>query len=291
MPGSETKLGPTSGILGVTTFWMMVADACRVLALEGMSLPVQGDEPPLENLADVPFWHFNSPVDLDEPLMYPYFDRVVTQIGNIRSEMGALERAAGLVVNTALGGGVVYSYSHDRNAIAVEGASRRGGLAMFKGLYDGGADTPFVYTHPDFDYPPFSEKDCVVMGITRPDDPVDMENFAVFKQAGMRIVSIGPMTRDFAVPKGETIPKRATVHLGQMHDTYGLFHIPGFKKKVCPTSGAVNNQLFWALCCQVVETFRERTGGDVPGIFGNVAIEGMRNHMRHLWELQRVRGY
>lgn len=290
VPGSETKLGPASGILGMTTFWMMVADACRVLARDGITLPVQGDEPPLET-EGVPDWHFNAPVELGEPLMYRYFDKIITQMELIRGEMGKLRSAAELVVGAALNGGIVYSYSHDRNAIAVEGSSRRGGLSMFKGIYDGGEESQFKYTHPNFEYPPFSERDCVVMGITRPDDPVDMGKFALFRKAGMKIVSIGPVTRDFAVPAGEIIPREAHVHLGQMHDSYGMFHIPGFEKKVCPTSGAINNQLYWALCCQVVDTFRERSNGDLPGIFGNVAIKGMRNQMRHLWELHRERGY
>ena len=290
VPGSETKLGPASGILGMTTFWMMAADACRVLARDGITLPVWGDEPPLET-EGVPDWHFNAPADLDEPLMYRYFERITTRIELIRAEMGAIRKAAGLVVNASLDGGIVYSYSHDRNAIAVEGSSRRGGLSMFKGIYDGGEETDFKLTHPNFDYPPFSERDCVVMGITRPDDPVDMENFEIFRKAGVRIVSIGPMTRSFKVPEGKTIPKQADVHLGQQCDAFGLFHIPGFEKKVCPISGAINNQLYWALCCQVVDTFSERTNGDLPGIFGNVAIRGMRNQMRHLWELYKERGY
>ncbi len=129
------------------------------------------------------------------------------------------------------------------------------------------------------------------MGFTIPDDPVDLENLAKFRKAGMKIASIGPMTRDFKVPEGDTIPKKTDIHAGSMCDTYGLFAIPGFGKKACPTSGAMVNQIFWAVCADVVEQFYERTGGDVPGVYGNVAVEGGRPLMRHMVELYKERGY
>ena len=69
------------------------------------------------------------------------------------------------------------------------------------------------------------------------------------------------------MPEGRTIPKEVTPHLGDMIDTYGLFHVPGFTQKVCPTSGAVVNQIYWATCMEIVEQFMARTGGDVPAAF------------------------
>ena len=40
-----------------------------------------------------------------------------------------------------------------------------------------------------------SPKDCVIMGILKPDDPVDLKHLDYFRKKKMKIASIGPMTR------------------------------------------------------------------------------------------------
>ncbi len=45
VPGMPAPIGPLTGVDGPVMMWMMVADACRVLARNGKSLPVRGDEP------------------------------------------------------------------------------------------------------------------------------------------------------------------------------------------------------------------------------------------------------
>ncbi len=72
IPGSPAPLGPESGPLNGTIFWMMVADACRILARDGSSAAVKGDEPKLSG--DKVPW-----VNLDRPLMDEYFDEVMRQ--------------------------------------------------------------------------------------------------------------------------------------------------------------------------------------------------------------------
>ena len=290
IPGSPVRVCPVSPVLGMTSFWMMMADACRILARDGVTVKVKGDEPPLSN-EPVQSWETNARVSLDEPLMERYYSRLMEQQAMIEAEMGKIRKAASMVVDTMLSGGVVYCYSKYRNQLAVEGNTRRGGLAIFNGIFDGGAEKDFVFINTLVPTRPFSKKDCVVMGFTRPDDPVDMENLGKFRKAGMKVVSIGPLTRDFKIPEGRTIPKETDIHIGRMCDTYGLFAIPGIERKVCPTSGAMVSQIFWALNAEIVEQFIVRSDGDVPGIFGNVAIENGRRIMRHMIELYKERGY
>ena len=79
----------------------------------------------------------------------------------------------------------------------------------------------------------------------------------------MKIASIGPMTRDFLIPKGRTIPKESDIHIGCICDTSGQFVIPGFEQKVCPTSGAINNQIFFALSMEIIEQFFGKTVPDL----------------------------
>lgn len=80
----------------------------------------------------------------------------------------------------------------------------------------------------------------VIMGITRPDDPADMANLNSFRELGMKVASIGPTSSDARLPGGDTVPKMTDVHVGRVYDTNGLYAIPGFNRKVCPTSGIMD---------------------------------------------------
>ena len=291
VPGSTVKAGPVSGIIGLTTFWMMIADACRILARDGVILNVHGDEPILGGKETNYAWERNKPINLNEPLMDDYLTELYDQLTMIEAEMGQISKVADMVVDTVLSGGRAYVYSRYRNSLAVESNTRRGGLSIFVGIFDGDEGSDFATSHAQIELQPLTSKDCVIMGITKPDDEVDLDNLDKFRKAGMKIASIGPMTRDFYFPKGRTVPRESDIHLGRMSDTYGLFVIPGYKRKVCPTSGALNNQLFFALSMEIIERFRERTGGDIPGIFANVAIKNGRPQMGHTIELYRETGW
>ena len=115
----------------------------------------------------------------------------------------------------------------------------------------------------------------------------------MFKKNGLRIASLGPITRNANVPEGRTVPKETEFHAGSMCDTYGIFAIPGFDQKISPTSGVILNQLYWATIMEFIEQFMERTGGDVPGAFFSWAIKGGSRHNAQLRARQRagVKGY
>ncbi len=280
IPGSPAPFGPTSGILGLTTFWMIMADACRILAREGVSMKVSGDEPPLAGNG-VPW------ISLEEPVMDRYFDTVLRQIDMIEAEMGSIAGIAAMAADTVLAGGKVYCYSRYRNSMAVEGHHRRGGLALTRGV----CVQEGRLTSMD-GYVPFegTSRDVVIMGVWEPDDEVDLASLDTFRRAGLKIASLGPMTRDIAVPKGRTVPKESDIHAGRMCDTYGLFAVPGFERKVCPTSGAIINQLWWATCMAIAEDIMRRTG-NTPGVFMSAALDGGNEHNRYVMEKYGERGY
>ena len=78
---------------------------------------------------------------------------------------------------------------------------------------------------------------------------------------------------------------KTDIHAGRMCDTYGLFAIPGMEQRICPTSGVILNQLFWAMIMEFVEQYIDRTGGDIPGVFFSAALKGGREHMHRMHEL------
>jgi len=282
IPGMPVPFGPFSGIIGIVTYFMMIADACRVLARDGVKVKVIGDEPKLEG--DSVRW-----ASLHEPLMDDYFDEVMRQFEMIELEKGYIREAAHLVVDTALSGGKVYCYSRYSGALCAEADSRRAGLALTKGTH--GGDNDFKGT----------AKDCVIMGISKPDDEVDLARLDMFRKCGMKVVSIGPMTRNISkypsyfplfneTYKGRTVPNEADIHIGRMCDTYGLFAIPGLEQKVCPTSGALALQIFWVACMEIAGEIIRRTG-NAPGVYMSSATKKGKDHNHFMREQYAKRGY
>lgn len=282
VPGMTAPIGPESGIIGMVTFWMMAADSCRIIASEGRSAPVRGDEPVID-------WKKTPATLRTDPLMDDYFDTVISQMELIGSEMGAVRKAAKMAVDSVLSGGRVYGY--DRyGGFAAETRGRRGGLLLTQGITPNADGSLTDWTSWAGKETP-SLRDLIIMGLSKPDDEIDLKALDAIRKIGANAVSIGPMTRDNKIPDGRTVPKETDLHLGAMCDTYGLFAIPGFERRVCPTSGPLLNQIYWAMVMEIVEEIGRRTGGDVPAAFYSVALKGGYNHFWRMIELFKKRGY
>lgn len=270
VPNSPAPLGPESGVVSSTVFWMMMADACRVLAREGKPVKVKGDEPKLDAKA--------QRFGLDAPLMDDFYDEVMRQLEMIGMELGSIRKMASLAVDSLLGGGSVYFYSRYPESLAGEASGRRGGFAFAKGLSDGQKPTA-------------SSKDCVIMGTYKPNDEADLKNLQTFRSLGMKVASIGPVTRDIRVADGPAVFKQTDVHVGRMMDTYGCFALPGFEKKVCPTSGIIGTAILWAMSGEIVQQVMDRTNGNVPGVNFNGALQWGGAYDARIGAMMQTRGY
>ncbi len=270
VPNSPAPLGPESGVVSSTVFWMMMADACRVLARDGKPVRVKGDEPALEAKA--------PRASLDAPLMDDFFDEIMRQLEMIGMELGSIRKMASLAVDSLLNGGSVYFYSRYPESLAGEASGRRGGFAFAKGLSDG---RKFNGT----------SKDCVIMGTYKPDDEVDLKHLQAFRSQGMKVASIGPVTRNIRVSDGAAVFRQTDVHVGRMMDTYGCFALPGFEKKVCLTSGIISTAILWAMSGEIVQQVMDRTGGDVPGINFNGALQWGGAYDARIGAMMQTRGY
>jgi uncharacterized phosphosugar-binding protein len=296
LPGEPYPLGPVSGALGLMTYWMINADAIRILAREGIPVKVRGDGPTVDQMPPREKGYeylYSGYVNLKRPLGGDYFDEAMRQIRSIESELGALNRIAEMAVDSVLSGGKVYNYSRYVPSLCAEAIYRRGGLMLNRGLSAADDGSPKVATHqPDFTDPVFrgNAKDTVIMGFFRPDDPVDLRVLRECRKRGMKIAAIGPATRDGDIPDGDTVPKLADAHLGLMCDTYGLFAVKGVDRRVCPTSGLLVNQMFYAVELQIAEHIIRRTG-NTPRIDVNASIKGMLERRERSLEIVKIRGY
>ena len=285
VPGMLAPIGPVSGLTGKTTLWMMIADVCRILARKGISRPVKGDEPKLKGGDTPDYRNFAGWVKLSDPLMDEYFQEVMNQLEMVFAEFGTIRKIASMAVESVLKGGLIYGYSR-YNSIAGESDTRRSGLTITQGCYG------YRFTTEEHKKNfPGTAKDCVIMGITKPDDEVDLAMLDLFKSRGMKIASLGAMTRSIQIPQGRTVPKETEFHAGRMCDTYGLFAVKGFDQRICPTSGVVLDHLFWCTMLEVVEQFIDRTGGDIPGVYYSGAIKGGMESFFRMLEVYKDRGY
>jgi len=282
IPGMTAPIGPVTGVTGPVMMWMMVADACRILARRGASLPVLGDEPPVTG-ERIDWQSFSGWVSLNDPLMDNYFDEVMSQIELIGAEMGKIQKIASMAMDTLMNDGRIYCYSRF-SSVSQDANTRRSGLSITRGLMDRNGE--LWDGQKSVLFKGGSQKDCVIMGILKPDDPVDLRHLDYFKKKKMKIASIGPMTRGMHVPDGRTVPKETDIHAGRMCDTYGLFAVPGFDQKICPTSGVILNQLFWAVMMELVEQHMARTG-DIPSAYFSAALKGGREHYRKWYNLDQ----
>ena len=270
IPGMPAPIGPISGPLYMTLMWMVLADVCRILSIEGKPVNVDGDEPKLSG--DRVAWE-----NLADPLMDNYLEEIGREMELIGAELGDVRKIASMAVDTLLNGGTVYYYSRYSYTFATETTGRRGGFAFARALSDGKIDG--------------TSKDCVIMGVYQPDDEVDLKNLREFKKRGMRVASIGPVTRDFQMPQGDCVHKEVEVHAGRMMDTYGLFAIPGFERKVCPTSGVLMFAINWTISLEIIEQIRQRTGGNIPGVNLSGALKYGNGFNSRIRSMANDRGY
>ncbi len=269
IPGSPAPLGPVSGPLYLTLWWMINADACRILSLKGKTFKVKGYSPLLEG-DNIPW------VNTADPLMDNYFDTVMTHMRLFGSELGEMRKMAAMAADTLISGGHVYFYSKHRESMASEALYRRGGFGFARGLSDGSIEG--------------RDDDMVIMGVTRPDDPVDLANLKTMKKRGMRTASIGPVTNGTELPDGNTIAQQTDVHIGKFYDAYGLYAIPGFDRKVCPTSGLLNVTALWAMSVEIAMEVIRRTG-NTPGIHYSGALTWGRSYNNQMRKVVEERGY
>jgi len=259
LPGAEYPMGAVSSAIGMATYWAMTADAVRLLASEGVYVKVKGDEPKLNEKSTY--------VSLFKPLGEDYFAELLRQLELIEGELGTAEQIADIAVDAVLSGNKAYVYSKYWEGLAIESNTRMGGLTIFKSVFHAGPESGLTKNFKGTD------KDLVIMGICRPEDPVDLAFLETCKKLGCKTASIGPATCNKTFLKGKTVPESTDFHLGRMCDTYGLFAVPGVERKVCPISGILQNQLFYAVSMSIAEKIIERTG-NIPTIYPNGAFEG-----------------
>ena len=271
IPGSAAPLGPESGPLNGTILWMMVADACRILSRKGIKVKVEGDEPELKGNR-VPW------IDTDEPLMDNYFDTVIRQLESIPSEIGELKKMAGMAVDTLLKGGTVYFYSRYYESLAGEAVGRRGGFIFAKGLSDGKIQG--------------TSNDCVIMGTYAPDDEADLKNLDEMKKTRHESrLHRADQSRSQGSGRTYRIQRNGSPCRQNVRHVRPFSPIPGFDRKVCPTSGSMATSLLWVMSVRTRHGDDTQDGNHAPPSISTGALKFSVDHNAQMGAIASQRGY
>jgi hypothetical protein len=100
----------------------------------------------------------------------------------------------------------------------------------------------------------------------------------------------GECSADPQIVEGRILPHESDVHLGRMCDTWGLYALPGFKRRICPTTGPQVLQLYWTGVMEIIEEIIRRTG-NVHYVFPNVAQKNRMERMFRFHNMSLDRGY
>ena len=71
---------------------------------------------------------------------------------------------------------------------------------------------------------------------------------------------------------------------------WGLYAVPGFERRISPTTGPLVLQMYWTVVMEIIEEIIRRTG-DVPYVFPNVAQKNRMERMLRFHRMSIDRGY
>ena len=137
-----------------------------------------------------------------------------------------------------------------------------------------------------------TSRDFAIMGITRPDDETDLAALDMFRERGMKVASLGCHDEKFRHSR-RPYGARGIGYPCRPHVRYlrACLPVPGFERRICPTSGVLLDHLFWCTMMEVVDQFMERTGGDIPGVYFSGALKGGMEHLFKMRSTYMDRGY
>lgn len=165
--------------------------------------------------------------------------RIVKQRGlKIRNSFDSIDAVAKAMAGYVAQGAKYFCFSFGCE-MADENTYRASGLAMTRNIVPRGLEGKV------------KAGDFVIIGSELSDTRENIEAAQAFKNAGMKIIYIGPGKTEGSA--GDDLPKYADHHI----DTFsperdGVLTVPGFDKKICPTTGVLYALTLWMLNAQFI---------------------------------------
>jgi uncharacterized phosphosugar-binding protein len=206
-----------------------------------------------------------------------YIETIRKRFESARSQKDRFRAAASLVVGSVLDGGTLWIYDREE-ALMWEANIKAAGLFITNSQY-----TPETRLTP---------KDVLLIGAVEPDSPDDLAVADRAHGEGAKVIALAATSLAGREPRGSLLADAADITLDIDNRSPEIFGIvPAGKKgrRCCPTTGVMNDCLFWALCAAIVDEFFAR--GKVPTVYRGVYLFAGRAYNERAARRFREVGY
>jgi len=191
-----------------------------------------------------------------------YIETLRKRFEFIRAQEGKFRKAAALIAARVLEGGTLWVYDREQ-ALLWEANVKAAGLFITNNQY-----TPECQ---------LTSKDILLIGAVEPDSPEDLTVAQRAAGEGAKIVAIAAATLQGRKTRGKLLAYAADIVLdNHSHEALGIVAAGKEGRRCCPTSGVMNDCIFWALCAAVADEFLFR--GKVPTVYRGVHLFAGREY-------------
>lgn len=131
--------------------------------------------------------------------------------------------------------------------------------------------------------------DVVILAAAAPTPMPEIEMARKIREKGAFLVGIFPFRREDGLSTAE-LKKLCDMSFDNLSgDSDGVFRIPGYPKKIIPTTGLMNNYAYWALTGAYVQEMERR--GASPHYWMSFHVEGGKAYDDSVRALYLKRGW
>jgi len=191
-----------------------------------------------------------------------YIDTVRARFGALHTQERRIRKAASLIVERVLAGGTLWIEDREE-ALSWEANVKAAGLFLTNNRY-----TPESILR---------RGDVLLIGAVEPDTPEDLSLAERARAEGVKVIALTATKVSGRKPRGRLLSDTADIVLdNRSPEVYGILSAEGAASPFCPTSGVMNDCIFWALCAAVVDEFLSR--GKTPTVYRGVHLFAGRDY-------------
>ncbi len=206
---------------------------------------------------------------------HTYIDIVRKRFDLLRRQEDRFRSAASLIVEQVLGGGVLWIFDREQ-ALLWEANVKAAGLFITNNQY-----TPQVCLVPG---------DILLMGAVEPDIPENTALAEKVRREGGKVIAITPTSLIGRNPRGKFLAEVVDIVLdNHSPEIFGVLSDGKSKHFFCPTTGVMNDCIFWALCAAMVDGFLAR--GKTPTVYRGVHLFAGREYNERAALRFKEKGY
>ena len=185
-----------------------------------------------------------------------YLENIVRKFDRIPPQKKQIIQAASIMADAVLSGGKVYIYDREK-ALMVEANTRASGLAITSNYYDRNKK--------------LTPKDVLILAAVEPDTPGDVEIARKVKGEGAKVIAIVSKMGASRKPLAE---EGDVIIDNHSPESMGILSVQGQlqKREFCPTTGVMNDIIFWAVCAAFIDEMFAR--GKTPSVYSGVHVSG-----------------